>query len=129
MDAKKLQLESTPESLAALVAERCYKDAAFRQDFLANPKDVVEKILGEALPADAEVVACRNDEKRWYIPMPALEGAAQLNEKELEAISAGSVARYPGAMRVCGVASTSGFEYSLPRYNVAVGCVPPGTPD
>ncbi len=129
MDTKKLKLESTPESLAALVAERCYKDAAFRQDFLANPKGVVEKILGESLPADAEVVACRNDDKRWYIPMPSLEGATQLNEKELEAISAGSVARYPGAMRVCGVGSLSCFADCLPRYNVAVGCIPPGTPD
>ncbi len=94
MDEKKLELERTPESWAALVAERCYKDAAFREAFLADPKGAVEKLIGESLPADAEVVACRNDEKRWHIPVPTLEGAAELSEEELEDVSAGIVASH-----------------------------------
>ncbi len=90
MGEKKLELERTPESWAALVAERCYKDAAFRETFLADPKGAVEKLIGESLPADAEVVACRNDEKRWYIPVPAAGGAAELSEEDLEDVSAGA---------------------------------------
>ncbi len=89
MDEKKLELEKTFESMAALLAERCYTDAALRKKFLADPKGVVEKVFGESLPADAEVVACRNDEKHWYIPLPTVEGAAELSEQELADVSAG----------------------------------------
>ncbi len=89
MSEKKLELEKTFESMAALLAERCYTDAALRKEFLADPKGVVEKIFGESLPADAEVIACRNDEKHWYIPLPVEEGAADLSEEELADVSAG----------------------------------------
>ncbi len=89
MSEKKLELQRTFESMAALLAERCYTDAALRKEFLADPKGVVEKILGESLPADAEVIACRNDEKHWYIPLPTVEGAAELSEEELADVSAG----------------------------------------
>ncbi len=88
MSEKKLELEKTFESMAALLAERCYTDAALRKEFLEDPKGVVETVFGESLPADAEVVVCRNDEKHWYIPLPA-ESSAELSEKELADVSAG----------------------------------------
>ncbi len=98
MDEKKLELERTYESIAALAAERCYKDASFRKAFQADPKGMVETMIGESLPEDVEIIACRNDEKHWYIPVPTLEDDAELSEEELTDVSAGC----PGNRNVFG---------------------------
>ncbi len=90
MDEKKLELAKTCESLAALLAERCYTDAALREEFLANPKDVMAGIMGAPLPVDMHVVVCQKDEKHWYVAVPALEGAKELSEDELAGITAGA---------------------------------------
>ncbi len=89
---QKLAMHITPESIAAMIAERCYQDAAFRQKLLANPRDTLEDAMGDQqLPEDLEMILQQNDDKHWYIPVPNVRENQQLSEEQLEKVAAGEV--------------------------------------
>ncbi len=91
-NAQKLEMHLTPESVAAQLAERCYRDADFRKRMLADPQGTLEEESKQKLPPGVEVVACQNDDKRWHIPIPTVRENQELQEEDLEKISAGEVA-------------------------------------
>ncbi len=89
---KKLQLHRTPESAAALLAERCYRDRDFREKFTRDPKGVIAEHSEAAIPSEMKVVLCQNDEKNWYIPIPPPSEENQpLSETQLDKVAAGEV--------------------------------------
>ncbi len=90
-DTQKLSMHITPESIAAGIAQRCYRDAAFRKKFAADPEGTLERESNKKLPPGVQLVLCKNDDKRWYIPVPAVREDQELRDADLEKISAGEV--------------------------------------
>lgn len=53
-----------------LVAARASNDAAFKQKLTANPKAVMEEMLGGQLPASVKVSVLVEDDNNIYIVLP-----------------------------------------------------------
>jgi len=70
-----IPLPLTPEVAAALVAERCYVDAGFRNRMLENPKEALRELYRERHGKDADIpwddlniVIRKNTDNTWYVP-------------------------------------------------------------
>lgn len=71
---------------------KAWTDEAFKQQLLSNPKAVVEKELGEALPEGMNVEIIQEPANTLYIVLPAKpESNEELNDEELEALAGGVV--------------------------------------
>ncbi len=87
-----LELHTTPESLAALLAQRCYRDAEFRAQLAADPRGTIESVSGEKLAEDINLIVCQNNANTWHVPVPKVASEEAMSEEQLEQISAGEVA-------------------------------------
>jgi hypothetical protein len=74
----------TRKDLEIHLITRALKDEGFRQELLANPKEVVEKELGTKLPEDLEINVLEETEDTLYMVLPCnpYEG---MSEEELKA--------------------------------------------
>jgi hypothetical protein len=78
-------------TIEAQLIAKAWKDEAFKQALLREPKAVLERELGAALPAGlrVEVLAPPANTICLVLPPPPLEAAGELSDEELEAVSAG----------------------------------------
>lgn len=79
------------EVIAPLV-ERTYEDAAFKAEFMANPKAVIEREsnIDEPLPEKFHFqVVDKSDPYAVYITLPVNEDSLELSEEELEMVAGG----------------------------------------
>jgi len=85
------ELPLTPESSAALVAQRCADDPAFRNRFEADPRGCLEELIGQKLPDELEVVLHQNDTRTWHVPVPGdeLTASCEISEEAMASISGG----------------------------------------
>jgi len=102
-------LRLTPETMAALVADRCYRDQDFRQRFLQDPKQAFmdDFILStqkqpqakqqRAQPSPAaeelpvEIISHRNTSDTWHIVLPTKDGNGELHPDDLDKMSSGVI--------------------------------------
>ena len=73
------------------ITERAAKDPAFRRELLADPKSVLARELGLALPDFLEVQVLEETPARVYLVLPAAPPApgAELSDEQLDAVAGG----------------------------------------
>jgi hypothetical protein len=73
--------------------EKAWKDNAFRQALLTDPRGAVEKALGGKLPAGLQVKVLAETADTFYLVLPANPDrapAGQLSNQQLEAVAGGA---------------------------------------
>ncbi len=85
--------KSRQEFEADLVA-KSWKDEAFKQDLLSNPKATISKEFGTPIPDNIEVRVLEENPTTLYIVLPVkpvdLEAEGELSDEALEAVAGGS---------------------------------------
>ena len=86
----------TRKDLEAQLIARAFKDSAFKQDLLANPKVVVEKELGTKLPEDIEINVLEETKTTLYMVLPSnpYEGLTEPDLKAYLGMTLKDVARW-----------------------------------
>ena len=70
--------------------QRAWKDEAFRDEFIANPKGTIEKYSGQKLPDELKFVALAEDDKTIYFVIPAKPANTdELSDEDLEKVAGG----------------------------------------
>lgn len=75
------------------LVQRCYEDAAFKAEFLANPVAIIQRetdiTLGDLPDKCKFVVVDKSDPYALYITIPVNEDALELSDEELELVAGG----------------------------------------
>jgi hypothetical protein len=76
---------------AAQITERAAKDPVFRQELLADPKGVLARELGVALPDFLQVQELEETPTSVYLVLPVaqLSAGVELSDEQLEAAAGG----------------------------------------
>ena len=73
-----------------LIVERAWKDPAFHDEFVADPKATIEKYSGQKLPAEAKILANAEDDTTIHFVIPKKPANAdQLSDEDLEKVAGG----------------------------------------
>ena len=77
--------------MQAQLVERASRDPAFRQELLANPKAVITREYGLAIPASVEVRVVEETPTMGYLVLPPVPTRAgqELSDQDLEAVAGG----------------------------------------
>ena len=78
------------QEMEALIVQHAWKDEAFRDEFIADPKATIEKYAQQKLPADLKIVALAEDEKTIHFVIPPKPAKAdELSDEDLEKVAGG----------------------------------------
>ncbi|MEL6626809.1 MAG: NHLP leader peptide family RiPP precursor [Bacteroidota bacterium] len=80
------------KALVTPLVERAYEDAAFKQEFIANPEAVILRETGTEvdLPEKCEfVVIDKSNPFALYVTLPVNEEMLELTDEELELVAGG----------------------------------------
>ena len=111
---KQIHLPSSPESIASVLAEKCYKSTKFRQDLKSNSVETISNMFNSSTDQNIElknnlsmlnITPLENTSKRWHVVLPPVEVSTDeiLNEDQLEQVVGGIVFTF-GAVAGAGVA-------------------------
>jgi hypothetical protein len=84
--------QTTRRDMELQLIEKAWKDAAFRQALLTDPRGAVERELGAKLPAGLQVKVVPETPDTCYLVLPANPDrapAGQLTDQQLEAVAGG----------------------------------------
>jgi hypothetical protein len=94
--------KSRQEFEADLVA-KAWKDSAFKQELLSNPKATISKEFGTQIPDTIEVRVLEENPLTLYIVLPMkptdLQGEGELSEEALETVAGGILIKQPCYIR------------------------------
>ena len=74
--------------------EKSFRDEAFRQQLLREPKSAVEQELGGQLPEGIEVRVVQETAETLYLVLPTASSgvsSGELSDEDLEAVAGGNV--------------------------------------
>ena len=72
------------------ILARAAQDAAFRKEFVANPRSAVEKAFGIRIPDGHDLKVVVSDAKTTYVAIPFVPTAkGELSDDELESVAGG----------------------------------------
>lgn len=78
------------QEMETLIVERAWKDPAFHDEFVADPKATIEKYSGQKLPAEVKMVAHAEDDRTVHFVIPQKPANAdQLSDEDLEKVAGG----------------------------------------
>ena len=78
------------QEMESLIVQRAWKDEAFRDEFVADPKATIEKYSGQKLPAEYKIVAHAEDDKTIHFVIPPKPANAdELSDEDLEKVAGG----------------------------------------
>ncbi|NMG05529.1 NHLP leader peptide family RiPP precursor [Brasilonema sp. UFV-L1] len=84
----------TRQEFEADLVAKAWKDDAFKQELLSNPKAIIAKESGVQVPDNIEVRVLEENPNILYLVLPVkpadLEGEGELSEEALEAVAGGS---------------------------------------
>lgn len=81
------------EQLESMLIERAWKDDKFRTELLANPKAVIAREAGAAIPDNVNIRVIQEDASTRYLVIPANPtevSEGELSDDELEAVAGGA---------------------------------------
>lgn len=83
----------TPQEFEADLVAKAWKDKAFKQELLSNPKATIAKEFGIPIPDNIEVRVLEENPNTLYIVLPVepadLESEGEVSDEALEAIAGG----------------------------------------
>ena len=78
------------QEMDAMIVQRAWKDDAFRDEFITDPKATIEKYSGQKLPPELNFVALAEDDKTIHFVIPAKPPKAdELSDEDLEKVAGG----------------------------------------
>ncbi|MEH1770602.1 MAG: NHLP leader peptide family RiPP precursor [Nostoc sp.] len=82
----------TRQDIEARIIAKAWKDEAYKQELLTNPKAVIAREFGVEFPADVKVQVLEENPTslHFVLPMSPVAIAQELSEEELEAIAGGA---------------------------------------
>jgi hypothetical protein len=81
----------TRQDIEARIIAKAWKDEAYKQELLINPKVVIEREFGVKFPAGVNVQILSENPTSLYFVLPISPVATEeLSEEQLEAIAGGS---------------------------------------
>jgi hypothetical protein len=87
------QQAQTRKDIESRIIAKAWKNEAFKQEFLSNPKPIIEQEFGVELPAELNVSVYEENSTSLYFVLPILpqiEGR-ELSEEELESVAGGFI--------------------------------------
>jgi Nitrile hydratase, alpha chain len=85
--------QRTRRDVELQLIEKAWKDDAFRQALVSDPRGAVEKELGGQLPAGLQVKVLAETSDTFYLVLPANPDrapAGELTDQQLEAVAGGA---------------------------------------
>jgi hypothetical protein len=90
-------IEQTPSELTTQLIARAWKDEAFKEELLRDPKGVLARELaqlqpGATLPADIQIQVVEETPSTRYLVLPAkpaIESGDELSEADLQSVAGG----------------------------------------
>src|SRR5688500_13981050 len=78
------------QEMETLIVERAWKDPAFHDEFVADPKATIEKYSGQKLPAEVKLFAHAEDDQTVHFVIPKKPANAdELSDEDLEKVAGG----------------------------------------
>ena len=97
--------QSRHEFESNLIA-KAWKDEAFKQEIITNPKAVYARELGQSLPESLEIQVMEETPSTLYLVIPRSPADAQVSEElsdeALEAVAGGGFIVQRGEWVICG---------------------------
>lgn len=81
-------------SIEGGLISKAWKDEAFKQELLSNPKAVISRELGTQIPDNVEVKVLEETPTSLYLALPvkpSIGAEGELSDEELEAVAGGSI--------------------------------------
>ena len=84
------EMTMTPELMAAAWSMHYCRNAEFRAEFDADPKEALGRLCGVPVPDEATIVVHRRQPKEIHVVLPEVDASqASLSAHETEGINAG----------------------------------------
>lgn len=95
MNEQNTNEQATPRTrrdIEAHIIAQAWKDEAYKQELLSNPKAVIEREFGVQLPAETNVQVLEENPINLYfvLPMRPNLSEVELSEEQLEAVAGGA---------------------------------------
>jgi hypothetical protein len=83
------QQKITKNELEAKLVAQAWKDEAFKQELINNPKAVLEREIGQKIPENADIRVLEETANTVYLVIPKKPTVDELSEEQLEAVAGG----------------------------------------
>jgi Nitrile hydratase, alpha chain len=107
----------TKRDVETVLIEKCWKDPEFKKQVVADPKGMLERHIGQKLPADLKIFIHEEDANTLHFSVPpAPTNSMELSDEDLEKVAGGTelvvavgtvVALWAGAVAVASGASSA----------------------
>ena len=77
------------KNIEAHIIAKTWKNTAYKEELLSNPKLVYEKELNTEFSPEINVEVLEEDSKTFYFVLPVCPEISELSEEQLEAIAGG----------------------------------------
>ncbi|MBO3458665.1 NHLP leader peptide family RiPP precursor [Aetokthonos hydrillicola Thurmond2011] len=86
-----IEKDKTRKDFEAVIIAKAWKDEAYKQELLSNPKAVIEREFGVELPAELQVNIKVEDPNNLYFVLPTKPDFSnvELTDEQLEAAAGG----------------------------------------
>jgi hypothetical protein len=110
----------TRRDLETALIEKCWKDPEFKKTVLSDPKGMLERHIGQKLPAQIKVFIHEEDGNTLHFSIPmAPSNLTELSDDDLERVAGGTDIIYTVAATVAAIvtaasAAGSGIAVATP---------------
>ena len=81
----------TKRDLETALIEKCWKDTEFKKQVVTDPKGMLERHIGQKLPADFKIFIHEEDATTLHFPLPpAPSNLTELSDEDLERVAGGT---------------------------------------
>jgi Nitrile hydratase, alpha chain len=105
------------QEVETLIVQHAWKDDAFRDEFIADPKATIEKYSGQKLQAEVSIVAHPEDDKTIHFVIPPKPANAdELSDEDLEKVAGGIDLATVSVLVVAAMATASAATTTIRRH-------------
>ena len=81
----------TKRDLETALIEKCWKDPEFKKQVVSDPKGMLERHIGQKLPADLKIFVHEEDANTLHFSLPpSPSNATELSDEDLEKVAGGT---------------------------------------
>ena len=81
----------TKRDVETALIEKCWKDPEFKREVVKDPKGMLERHIGQKLPADLKIFIHEEDASTLHFSLPpAPSNTAELSDEDLEKVAGGT---------------------------------------